>query len=160
MDGTSQMFDWGAFLAAIGLAALGVLSVVRILLGQLGMMSARLVQTTAVVEDMEGPLAEAAKRLTGRADMRPLQYRYQVDGHAYVGSLATLQPGPAARRAAEAGLAVHNPGDTIAVFYDRRYPSRSVIDGRAPAAPAWARFGWLPAAAALVIGVVMMVVGY
>ncbi len=159
MNGTSQTFDWGVFLTCIGIAALLVLAILTVLLRRLGAMSARLVQTTAVVEVMEGPLAEAAEQLTGLAGMRPLQYRYQVAGQSFVGSLATLQPGAADRSAAEAGFAVHRPGDIVTVFYDRSHPSRSVIDGRAPAVPAWVRHGWLPAAAALLIGIVMMVLG-
>jgi len=99
-------------------------------------------------------------RLAGRRDALPFQYCYEVDGRSHAGTLATLQSGAAARRAAAAALAAQRPGDTITVFYDRDHPSRSVIDGRAPAVLVWARFGWPVSLVVLVAGIVMMIAGY
>jgi hypothetical protein len=160
MTGTSELFDWGVFLASIGAAALILLAVVRLLLRQVTAMSRRLVQTNAVVEPMEGPLVDLATRVAGQANMHPLQYRYQVAGQSYTGSLVTLDSAPAARLAAEAKFAMHQPGDTITVFYDRDHPSRSVLDASGTGIPGWARFGWVPALAVLVVGIVMAIVGY
>jgi hypothetical protein len=158
MDDMSQMFAWGVLLAFGGLIALVVLTVVIILMRLLSAMSTRLVPVAAVVEEPQGPLTEAAKWMAPQLDLRPRQYRYEVGGKTYVGTLATLQPGQDERRAAERALSAHNIGDTITVFYDRDHPNRSVMDGRAPTVPAWVRRALVASVVVAFVGVVILFV--